>query len=185
MEYERCDIGPYNEVALTLAVRLGGGRWPSPLAALGAWLKGEHHGFVSELPVTTEIALFGGLDYFGFPKFLAEIDFRQTRAHRICTLRDAERHDLILEFEGAVLPTRGSARREVFHTYPQREGQTLHARMLIEKQRHAVALAPGRAALRLGNHPRGQALAELRLGRPLAYTFAPRCQAVLFEPETI
>ncbi|MBI5630290.1 MAG: acetoacetate decarboxylase family protein [Elusimicrobia bacterium] len=188
LEYKDTDIGPYNEVSLSIAVRRG---W-LPLASLfqaarSLWRR-EFHGYVSALPVTTTIALHGGLDYFNYPKYLADITFRETAGHRVCTLRDKESLDVILEFEGRRIPTRNRAPRDqnltAMFSYPEIAGRPHRATFLVNHIERGSRFLSG-ARLRLGSHPRSQAFAELGLGPLAHYLFAPRCQAILFRPEPL
>lgn len=186
MEYVDSDIGPYNEVSLAIALRRGWLPVPSLLKAANALRSQVFHAYVASLPVTTEVALHGGIDFFNFPKFLADISFRETSSHRICTVRDPVTKDLILEFEGRRLATWSCAPKDqnllTLYTYPEIGGKTRRARLLIDQRERGSCLLRG-ASLRAGAHPRSAPFRALELGRPLHYVYAPRCRAVLFEPE--
>lgn len=190
MEYKDTDIGPYNEVSLSIAIRRG--LLPSPLSLLRSVLTRNYHAYVQELPVNTEAALYGGLDYFNYPKYLADISFRETASRRVCTLRDRESLDLILEFEGGKIRTGGPSRKNpeavellTLNTYPRKDNRTCHARMLVNQRERGTSLWPDSASLRLGGHPRAEPFRKLRLGWPLHYLFAPRCEAILFMPAVL
>jgi hypothetical protein len=188
MEYKDTDIGPYNEVCLSIALR-GPARWPPlpPLSILKSLLERNYHAHVAELPVTTEIALYGGLDFFNYPKYLAEISFRETTSRRICTMRDRQTQELILEFEGVKLATRKpqQPRALTLNTYPCKDGRILHARLMINRREAGASLLLAKPSLRLGPHPRSEPFRRLGLGRTLRYDFAPRCEAILFMPELL
>jgi hypothetical protein len=70
-EYRDTTIGPYNELSVALLVSPGRG---SPLGLLrllaGDRALGAH---VLHLPVTTNVARAGGVELYGYPKFVAEI----------------------------------------------------------------------------------------------------------------
>src|SRR5690606_29143851 len=63
-------------------------------------LKQTFSGFVYDLPVSTPISVAGGVEWFNFPKYLADITFRETANHRICSVREFEGKDLVMEFQG-------------------------------------------------------------------------------------
>jgi len=192
-EYRDSDIGPYNELSLSVGVHFGGKRVASPAAILASIWKEEYHGYVSELPVTTEVALYGGLDFFNFPKYLAEISFAQEAEHRICRLRDRESGELIVAFKGRALTSPGRVdkakpprpARMTLASYPQSDGKTLRARFALNLKDAARSWLRGHATLTPGTHPRAQLFRRLALGRPIQYIFAPSCEAILFPPEII
>jgi hypothetical protein len=72
-EYRDTSIGPYNEVGLSVyAKRLGTS--PSPLRVLQETMSVEDVGMhVFNLPVNTENACAAGVDLWGFPKYVSEI----------------------------------------------------------------------------------------------------------------
>ena len=186
MEYRDTDIGPYNEVSLAIPVRRSGSL--PPLELLSSLRSGDHHAYIADLPVDTEPALYGGIDFFNYPKYLADITFRETSTHRVCTLRDRDTHDLILEFEGRRLAARTAAPSErdllTLHTYPRIEDRPNHARLLVNRIERASRLCRG-AGLRYGPHPRADAFKNLLIGRLVHYAYAPRCQAILFKPRAL
>lgn len=188
MEYKDSDIGPYNEVSLSLALKRGWLPFTSLLQAAGSLATGAYHAYVKALPVTTEVALHGGVDFFNYPKYLADVSFRETASHRVCTLRDKESGDVILEFEGRRLPTRVCAADATdpmtLYTYPEMGGRPVRATLLVNRVERATAFLRG-AGLRLGAHPRAQAFSGLGLGPLVQYLYAPRCQGVLFKPEAL
>jgi hypothetical protein len=188
MEYKDSDIGPYNEVSLAVALKTGRLPFTSPLQAARAALTASYHAYVSALPVTTATALHGGVDFFNYPKYLADVSFRETASHRVCTLRDKESGDLICEFEGRRLGTRcappDGANLMRLTTYPEMSGRMRRARLDVNRLECGTSWLRG-GSLRLGAHPRAAAFAALRLGPLVEYLYAPRCQGVLYRPEDL
>lgn len=186
-EYQDTGIGPYNEVALTLAVDLGGSRLPALARAARAAMTDVYHGFIVDLPVTTEVALAGGLELFHYPKYLARIDFTDEPGVRTCRLADRATGELILEVRAPRLATtvRAAGRPAVMeaHSYPVFDGVARHARFQILQRRRAWRAFPRGVALRLGSHPRAGLLGHLRPGRPLHYVYVPDGQGILYLPE--
>ncbi len=185
MEYRETDIGPYNEVSLSVGVHHG--RLPalSPARLVGSLLTGGYHGYVKELPVNTEVSLYGGIDFFNFPKYLADISFRETADHRVCTVRDKETLDLILEVEGRKIRTLKPPSLMTLNSYPQKDGKTLHAKTMVNQRRWGRTFLLRNMTVRLGEHPRAQPFKELALGKQLEYLLAPSCEAILFMPSTV
>jgi len=191
LEYRQSDIGPYNEVSIAVAAVHGRAPLVPAARLLAAILTDHYPAHVVALPVTTEVALWGGLDVFGYPKYLATIEHEETMAARVCRLRDRETGALILEARGGRLPTHrypqrpGRLRRLELTTYPRRGQTTLRARLDINLQEAAFAYGRPRLELELGAHPRAEVLRRLALGRQLQHLYAPRCQAILHYPEEL
>lgn len=188
-EYKDTDIGPYNEVAVSIAVRAPGRTFlPGPVDVLRSLASDDYHAHVFQLPVTTEVAAAGGIEFFNFPKFRADIVFRETAGHRVCTLRDAKTLDLILEFEGRKIRTRTRARAAApsvttLNSYPRVGGRLCRARMAVNRRRAGQGPALGDCALWLGKHALAEPLKGLRIGWPVWYWYAPQAEAILFPPE--
>ncbi len=186
LEYAHSDIGPYNELSLSFPVRFDKKFGPSLGAFAKSMFTGRFEAFVRSLPVTTEIALHGGVDFYNYPKYLADLTFHETATHRTCTLRDRDTLDLILAFESRRLATRKAAREVEMITYPQKkDGQLLQATVRMNWLQHAMSFSSASAALRLGPSPHAGVFKELRLGQCLAYLYVPQAEGILFLPKTL
>jgi hypothetical protein len=189
-EYRDTDIGPYNEVGLSVAVRVDGGWTPGWVQAARANLSRRYHGFVADLPVDTEIAVAGGLDYFNYPKYLTQIDFLANADRWECTVRDPADGLEIYSFAGARLAggtARQPSRPEIceFFSYPVKDGRLMRARFAVNLLQRASSRAGSAFQLRPTGHPRARDLASLGPGRLLYYQHAPRCEGILYPPEPI
>jgi len=134
-EYRDTDVGPYNEVSLALAVRMGAGNTPGFLSVARSLISDTYHAYILHLPVNTEIALHGGVDIFNYPKYLADIRFDETESERNCRVLDKDSGELIYAFKGKRLPCAKrradeSARKPnttTFFSYPLMNGKILRA----------------------------------------------------------
>jgi hypothetical protein len=73
-EYRDTSIGAYNEIGILILVRRAGTE-PSLWGIFRDVRKIEDVGlYVTNLPVTTQVALTGGIEVYGFPKYAAEIE---------------------------------------------------------------------------------------------------------------
>ncbi len=86
IEYRKTDIGPYNEVGLTVRAKAPG----DPIAA----------NYVVDLPVTTAVANRAGREIWGYNKFVAAIDINSEGKTFSTVLRDSD-HEIIGAIEGA------------------------------------------------------------------------------------
>lgn len=174
-EYRDSDIGPYNEVMIGIPFVLDD---PSPLFA-GVLRKGPTvpRLYIRHLPVTTEIAYAAGVEFAGFPKFLAEIELERDGGWVACHARAGGRHILSLSIrEGAALR---STPRWRMHPITVREGHILRCEFIVSERDWVEGRKSADVRVDLGDHPVAQELREWKLGRLLSYQYAPRHQAIL------
>jgi hypothetical protein len=188
-EYRDCDIGPYNEVSISIGARLRGPLLPGAGQALRSALTRSYGGFVVSLPVSTEVAVHGGVDFFNYPKYLADIRFVDDALGRRCEVRDVGSGALIHGFRGKKVrtrppraPSRGRPGTCTFVSYPVKEGKLWKATVLLNELDRGIGLGPGAFEIEHGGHARSRLLADLGAGTLLQYVHVPRAEAILLEP---
>lgn len=184
LEHRDTDIGPYNELAISIPLNQPWFRPNLPGRALWeASRRGQMHSLMLHLPVTTEVALRGGIDYFNFPKFLAGIEFDEDGGRRRCRL--AEGKEQILAFSGDRLPTGGRAQQvqHFFHLWMDKQPQ--QAEFKVDELELGRSMRLGAASVELGaQHPIARELERLLVSRrSLQYEYVPKLEAILYGPE--
>ena len=177
-EYRETDIGPYNEFSIAFLVTFEKPQVPG-LTALWQMVRRRFTAHVWKLPVTTEIARAGGVELYGYPKFLAEITFERTPGQIRCDL--SEKGEKILALEGNVLPAKkGGLSRYV--TCSVLDGIPLVANVVVNPLEFAQTRDKAAAGLNLGTgHAISETLREIRLSPdPVMYQFSPVNEAILF-----
>lgn len=147
-------LTPYGEVGVSALVTRRPARKGLPL--LRPLLSGMG-GFVLHLPVTTLEADEVGRAIFGFPKFVADMDFVEDPTNRRVTVSEAGREVLRLDVrpKGPVVPD-----HRTVVAYSVREHQLVET--TIRSTGHGQpGLGRRSGRLRLGNHPVGQELQRL------------------------
>ncbi len=182
-EYRDTDIGPYNELAISVILNEP---WFLPnlpgMALVRGLRRRQLHAWVHHLPVTTEIARAGGVDFYSYPKFIAGIDFERGAARRVCRLSEGAEH--ILTLSGKLLDTPRSEQFQLFsHLWMDRQPQS--SEFKISASAMGVTMSPAAATLELGErHPIARELAELiAWRRPLQYQYLARFEGILYGPE--
>lgn len=182
-EYRDTDIGPYNELAISVVLNEP---WFLPnlpgLALVSGLRRRQLHAWVHHLPVTTEIARAGGVDFYNYPKFIAGIDFQESGERRICRLSDSTEH--ILTLSGERIATPRSEQLQLFsHLWMDRQPQG--AEFKINAVEMGVSVRPGAASLALGeHHPIARELAEvIAWSHPIQYQYMARFEGILYGPE--
>jgi hypothetical protein len=100
-EYRDTDINPYNEFAIAFLITFDRPQIPFLTSALQMYRR-RMTAYVWHLPVTTEIARVGGVELYGYPKFIADIEFEKEADQLSCHL--SEKGNKILSLRGKVLP---------------------------------------------------------------------------------
>jgi hypothetical protein len=182
-EYRRTDIDPYNELSIAVMASLRGFTLPG-LSLLTQVARRVFHAYVWKLPVTTEVARVGGVELYGYPKFIAGIDFERSASTIACHL--SENGKPILTLRGPALPTgRGKITRYV--TTSIKDGVPLVANVVTDPLEYAESFTGAGATLELhGDHPIAADLRAVGLSRkPVLYQYAPKTQAILFAPRNL
>ncbi len=193
-EYQSSQLGPYNEVGVSLPIHLGAGPVLTPLCLVRSLWESAFHSFVVQLPVDSELARVGGVQYFNAPKFMTDIRYGEDAKRRTCRVTEPGTGALLFELAGPRLATRHHRqdleRREqlktlTLHTYPVIDDEIRRATGVLNLIRERSVLLPRDVTLTLGSGPRAEELRSLRLGRALHYAYAPECQLLLNLPERI
>jgi hypothetical protein len=152
-------LGPYGEVSVAAVVT------PGPAPRLLPLLHGRLHVFVLHLPVTTLEARDLGLELWGFPKFVADLDFAEEPATRQVVVSEGGEVVLRLRLRpsGPALPDR---QPHVVYTALDRHLVRTVVPMSGYRQ---IRLGRAGGNLEFGEHPVGRRLAELDVSpAPLA-----------------
>ncbi len=184
-EYKDTDIDAYNELAIAIPLNYPAHIPNIPGRAMIASLRhGQLHAYVHHLPVTTEIARAGGVDFYNYPKFIANIDFNESADQRECMLAEGEEH--ILTMRGKKLPTPKAQRMRVFsHLYMNHLPQSSEFELNAPKV--GIANGFGTATLELGGrHPISLELEKLLISKKsLHYQYSVDFEGILHGPDRI
>jgi hypothetical protein len=182
-EYRRTDIDPYNELLIAFLVTHGRRSIPGVDFAVQVAVR-RYTAYVWQLPVTTERARVGGVEIYGYPKFLADIAFERGAGAITCRLGVGGTE--ILALHGKQPPTR-PGRRMRYRSYSVKDGALLVTNVVIDPLECAESRGGAGARLVIGRgHPISDQLRELGLSeKPILYQYAPRTQAILFAPRNL
>jgi Acetoacetate decarboxylase (ADC) len=166
IEYRVTDIGPYNEVGLTVLAKAPG----DPIPAM----------YVANLPVTTTVARHAGRELWGYNKFVAAIDVKSDGDNFSTTLNDLE-NATICAFEGRRGASVPAPPADIL-TFSLLNGRLIKTVIRVLTPFHASG---GEAfVLKVGTsrHPMTNNLRILELdgARPVLVQYADPFQALLF-----
>jgi len=161
-EYRDTSIGPYNEIGLSVPVKFPPKFTLPGFAAISMMRKNCFSVYIHHLPVTTEIALKGGVHFYNYPKFLSEITFQDQDDRLEVTLREED--ELIFKMNAEKIPLNRSVQIE-FHTYSIKDNMVMHTLVEGWAPQFGVKMMGNKAKLGLGNHRISQEIAELNLSK--------------------
>jgi hypothetical protein len=156
-------IGPYGEVAINVPCTHGRSAPAIVSAALQTRFPGFGY-FVVHLPVTTPLANDLGRSVWGYPKFLAAIDFDRTPGHQRVHLAEGGSEILSLTVPQRGLPVRDN---RPWVTFATRETDLLRVTTPCRSIYQVLPGGPG-VRLQLGDHRIAAQLRRLGIStRPL------------------
>jgi len=181
-EYRASDIDPYNEFSISFPITFGKKGIPG-LTVLGMMARRYFTAYVWQLPVTTERARKGGVEMYGYPKFLADIVFSHEGNMLVCTISEGGRN--ILTLKGKKLKT-SPEKVNRFKTFSVKDDVPLAANVYMNPREFGKSISRNAAQLTLGNHDISGQLRELDLSeKPLFFQYMPLMEAILYGPRNL
>ncbi|MEW6201302.1 MAG: hypothetical protein AB1546_04960 [bacterium] len=183
-QYRDTDIQPYNEISISIPMTYRS-HCPIPSAALISGLRrNEFNVYIHRLPVTTKIALDGGVIVYNYPKFLSSIDFEEKDGETVVTL--AENGEFILRVFAKKIPA-GASKVYRYVTYPVKDDCAQHADVLLYAKKFGQTFNPKTMRIELGEkHEMAKELKRALLWRrPMLYQYIPEFQSILYGPSRL
>jgi hypothetical protein len=173
-QYRDCDIGPYNEVGITIPVSID---TKLPLFT-GSLRKppAEPMAYFHSLPVSTEIARAVGAEFAGYPKFVADIDISEIDDWMVCEL--AVKGQTILTLKGRKLPLRRTPRSRVY-PITVKDGRILRSEFVLSECAAGASTDRRDAELTFGSHPMAEELKGMNPGAVKLVRYCPEIRGIL------
>ena len=158
------ELGPYNELGIGY-----------PFIFKDGDIEFQGTQFI-HLPVTTEPARELGVELFGYPKFIADIEFEKSDHTTTCTLNHNNKH--ILSIEVPVLKVKRDDSKTT-HSFSVKGNKLL--RTVVTSQGFSESSSErGKATLSLGDHPISKEIeALLYKNESVGHSYEPKKQLVL------
>lgn len=179
-DYRDTSIGPYREFIIMVPARYQPRRNTPLLPVLRMSASLSFEVFIWQLPLTSEVGLHAGIDIWGFPKFLADIDFSESDEAVTCALSEEGERILTLEVD------KNPARTKTYFDYTiysVKDGELLRTRVDGISGGLGRSFRPGRARLEVGEHPLSRRLREIAPGKSVQTLYVPQGQLILPEAE--
>jgi hypothetical protein len=183
-DYADTDLGPYREVFVTIPIVPLRTKAPSLRALLRQLTPRNPVGHTVLLPVDSEAALFGGLDYYNVPKVMSAIRFQEGKQESGCDVTGLDGKRIFAIQAKYARGSRLAAKLsgvQSFRNISLQAGRTIVAR--FDLRIGALGLAgPGSTRLTIGDHEHAEMLRRLSPGKALVSIAATDCDAILHEP---
>jgi hypothetical protein len=177
-QHRDSDIGAYNELLVGFPVTI------DRRAPMGwGFVRSEITGAsicIRHLPVTTEIARDLGIDVAGYPKILADIEVDASGGRVSCAAAAEGRTILTMSIDQP--RPKPVFRRWSVDAITVREGFVQRVPAVKHLRHLGRSMRGDRVQLELGDHPIGEEMRSLDLGRAIAIRYAPDCQMILGRP---
>jgi hypothetical protein len=181
-EYRKTDIDPYNEFSISFPITFRKKAIPG-ITVLGMMARRYFTAYVWQLPVTTERARKGGVEMYGYPKFLADIHFSRENDALTCTLSEGGKNILVLK--GQKLKT-ASEKVNRFKTFSVKDGVPLAANVYMNPVEFGKSMSGKAATLSMGTHDIAKKLQEIKLSpKPIFFQYMPVMEAILYGPRNL
>jgi hypothetical protein len=178
-EYRSCDIGPYNEFSIAAPITYQKKSVPG-LTLMYQMLRNSLEAFIFFLPVTSELAMQGGVTMGGYPKFIADIEFRKDSTFITCNVSEQGTHILSLECK-QLKTASGPVSKTVLYT--RKNGSVLMANLYTNPIKFSQSFRSDSARLTMsGDNKICTFLRDVKMSsKPLACQFSPMFESMLFD----
>jgi len=184
------DIGPYDALRVQIPLRdpnaIG---YFSPLNLIPGFemirqnvFQKKVHTFCWRIPDDSYISYVLGYEFFGMPKFAADVLWEDTGTHIHLTLSDDDGHMLTLRAKKMNTSEKNSIIHEILYFSRDKLLMTEEARFLAKES--GFSLNHRNVNLELGkDHPMAQELRRVLIStKALGYMYMPQSKYVIYEP---
>jgi hypothetical protein len=182
-EYRSSDAGPYNEFSIATPITYQKKGIPG-LTMMYQMLRNTPKAFIFFLPVTSELAMQGGVTLGGFPKFIADIEFRKDSNFITCNVSEHGTHIVSLKCK-RLDTAQGPVSKTVLYT--MKNGNVLMANLYTNPIQFSQSFRSRSAQLTMsGDHKMCTFLRDVKISsKPLACQFSPMFESMLFDSKNI
>ncbi|WP_313026786.1 acetoacetate decarboxylase (ADC) [Pseudomonas lopnurensis] len=185
--YEYCDNDSYNEIALSIVTNKPGSSNLGPVTLIGQSMSNDFWGYVLKLPVNTELAEVRGVVGYNLPKWLTDINYKETDKSVVFEIIDKETGKADVIFEGEKLSGLSDEIDMVTNSFTNigRDGELAYGYAISRQQSHASSSSKESVKLTLSDGSLSAYIESLDLGKMMKYEYVPEFQSALYAPEPL
>lgn len=181
-DYLDTDIGPYREFSVGFLLNSEQFMRVPCYNLLRQLAQNSFCTYIHRLPVTTDVALRGGVELYNYPKSMATIEFEDSKDTISCEL--AGDGEMVCRISARKIPAARKAVMKAFcHLY--QFGQPQFAEFKMNARAYGMSLGHSKLECELGDsHEMARELSSLLISTsPITYVYVPDMQAILYGPE--
>lgn len=185
--YHYCDNDSYNEVGISIVTsKPRNSNW-GPLTLLGQATSKDFWGYVTKLPVNTELARVRGAVGYNLPKWLTEINLKESNDKLVFKIYDSHTGKIDVTFEAKKLEDLSDKVELVTHNFTNlnKSGHLTTGYAVSRQLSHASSSSSDSFKLILGEGNLSDYLKSLKLGRMVKYEYVPNFQSALYAPKAM
>jgi hypothetical protein len=185
--YDYCDNDSYSEISLSIVTNKPGKSSFGPLTLMGQSSSGDFWGYVLKLPVNTELARVRGIVGYNLPKWLTEIELKETDKSFSFTVTDSDTGKVDFVFEGKKLSDVSHEAEMVRSSFTNvdRNGQLTYGYAISRQLAHASNTRSESVNLKLSDGSFSTFIKSLKLGKMMKYEYVPEFQSALYAPKAL
>lgn len=185
--YRYCDNDSYDEIGLSIVTNKPGSSSFGPFTLLSQSKSGDLWGYVLKLPVNTELARVRGVVGYNLPKWLTEINYKETDTSVVVEIYDAHTKQLDVTMETRKLDDLSTEEVMVKNSFTNvdQKGQLTTGYAVSRQLKHASSSSADDVKLTLGEGSLSSYIKALKLGKLLRYEYVPDFQSALYAPKPL
>jgi hypothetical protein len=185
--YRYCDNDSYNELGLSIVTNKPGSSSFGPFTLLSQSMAGDFWGYVLKLPVNTELARVRGVVGYNLPKWLTDINYKETDKSVVVEIYDAATRQLDITMETRKLDDLSSKEVMVKNSFTNidQKGQLTTGYAVARQLSHASSSSAENVKLTLTEGSLSAYIKALKLGKLLKYEYVPEFQSALYSPKPL
>lgn len=185
--YRYCDNDSYNEIGLSVIINRPGSSSFGPFTLLSQSMSNDFWGYVLKLPVDTELARVRGVVGYNLPKWLTEINYRETDKSVVVEIFDSATKKLDLTIETQKLGDLSSKETFVKNSFSNvdQKGVLTSGYSLSRQLSHASSTSAESVKLTLTEGSLSSYIKALKLGKLVRYEYVPEFQGALYAPKPL
>lgn len=185
--YAYCDNDSYNEISLAIVTNQPGTSSFGPFTLIAQSLSNDFWGYVLKLPVNTELARVRGVVGYNLPKWLTDIDLKETEGSVSFEVKDSDTGKLDFVFAGKKLSDLSHKADLVKNSFinQDRDGKLTYGYAVSRQLSHASSTSAESVDLKLGDGSFSTYIKALKLGKMMKYEYVPEFQSALYAPKPL
>ena len=185
--YHYCDNDYYNEISVSIVTNRAGKPNHGLFSLLAQLSNNDFWGYVTKLPLDSELGRVRGVVGYNLPKWTTRIDYEEKADSVVYRIYDEETGQVDFTLETAVLDDLGTSPTFVANNFVNldHDGNVQFGYSTNRQLKSASSMSSGDVSLTLTDGSLSRYLKSLDLGMMFRYEYTPDFQSALYAPQPI